>query len=143
MGVEKYGLGGFEVFCIFYEIESRSVGVGAGIKRDARRAYERAADCEAIPGCFITMKLNQGQGNTGAGSYDFNSGRINKKQHRGNKRRQPPGQRGGAFSAVLARAGCIQYKSNRIRARGYRGIDIFFPRQAANLHARPGGGSGC
>ena len=62
MGVEQDGLGGLEVFGVFYEIEDSATICRVFIKRDARGTHEGPPRCQAGFGRFITMKLQQGRG---------------------------------------------------------------------------------
>jgi len=139
MGVEQDGLGCFEIFGIFYEIKAAlgSCGVYGGLlnQGDTGGAHEGPARLQADFRCFITMELQQGRGNMGAGRHDFGKGCIDEEQHRRDEGRQAASQFGGPFHRHIARAGFIHDKTDRICARGHSRIHVFFPRQAADLDA--------
>ena len=134
MGIEEYGLGCFEIFCVFYEIEVATTIRGFFVQRNPRSAHERAGDLQAQFRCFVTMKLHQSAGNTCASRYDFSSSCINKKQYRRDKRWQSVRQLGRSFSADMARARAIQDKTDRIGTCGNSCINVLFAGQAADFY---------
>ena len=140
MSVEQDGLGSLEGFCIFYEIKTLVVRSRLFVERNAGCTQKGPLGLQAGLRRFITMKLQQSPRNTCASRYDFCSGCIHVEQYRRHEGRLAPRQVGGPFGTHITGARRVQDKPDRISTSSHRSVDIFLPRQAADLDSGAVGG---